>query len=137
MVLAASKRDELTITVDDMSEALTLITDIESDMQHVFSSIGVSHSAKVSNEILTLIKNHGKIDLQSLWRLCYNTTAQKDFAEGVKAAVDAGYVKVKKGDDGVQTLSYAGNVTAQTVAEGLTSPSPPPGKVPPPSDKGH
>lgn len=122
MVLAAAKRDELVIEVEDLEEALAIITDLETDMQHVFSSIGVSHAAKVSGEVLNLIKNHGKISLQSLWKLCFNTTAQKDFAEGLKAAVDAGYVKVV-GKHPEQTLVYTGNVTADDVRRSLTSPS--------------
>lgn len=120
MVIAAAQRDNLTIERSDLEEANALITDLEVDMQHVFSSIGVSQAAKVSTEILALIRNHREISLQDLWKLCFNTTAHKEFAEGVKAAVDAGYVKVFKGPivDGkaTQVLQYAG-------PRPLTSPS--------------
>jgi hypothetical protein len=113
MVIAASKRDELVITMEDLQEANVLITDLEVDMQHVFSSIGVSQSAKISSEILNLIKNHKQITVQDLWKLCFNTTAKKDFSEAVTAIADAGYVKVFRGPLGPdgkpsQILAYQG-----------------------------
>jgi hypothetical protein len=107
MVLAAAKRNELVIEAEDLMEANTLITDLEVDMQHVFSSIGVSHSARVSSELLALIRNAGSISLQKLWQLCFATMASKDFTEAVKASVEAGYVKVThSGQDRI--LNYCG-----------------------------
>lgn len=125
MVVAAAKRNDLTIEKEDLIEANAIITDLELHMQQVFSSIGVSQAAQISGEILNLIKNNKKISLQDLWKLCFNTTAQKDFAEGVKAAVDAGYVKVEKGKPG------PGNQTGQTlIYVGPTSPSLVPAETP-------
>lgn len=107
IVLAAAKRNTLIIEEEDLIEANTLITELEVDMQHVFSSIGVSQGAKISTEILALIRNNKEITLKDLWRLCFNTTAQKDFQDAVKAAVEAGYVKVTQtGSDKV--LKYIG-----------------------------
>lgn len=129
MVIAAAQRDDLVITQQDLEDANAIITDLEVDMQHVFSSIGVSQAAKISTEILALIRNHGKISVQDLWKLCFNTTAQKDFAEGVKGVVDAGYVKVYKGPvvDGktTQILAYAGPTSPSAQTPQDTSPSQP------------
>lgn len=127
MVLAAAKRDELYISAEDLSEANLLITDLEVDMQNVFSSIGVSHSAKVSSEVLALIRNSRTISLTKLWQLCFNTTAQADFRDALKAAVEAGYVKVSKTDDG-QILTYIG---PRIISPAVTrSPASPPDKDP-------
>lgn len=105
IVLAAAKRDSLVILEEDLREANTCISAIENDMQQVFSSIGVSHSASVSTEIVSLIRNHRNIKYKDLWRLCFSTMAAKDFTEAIKAAIDAGFVKVEaKGDEKI--LSY-------------------------------
>lgn len=107
IVLAAAKRNELYINSEDLREANTIITDLETDMQHVFSSIGVSQGAKVSSELLTLIQNHKSISLQNLWRLVYTTTSQREFTEAITGLVEAGFVKVTQTSIG-KTLHYTG-----------------------------
>lgn len=95
IVLAAAKRNDLIILEEDLREANTCISSIENDMQQVFSSIGVAHSAAVSTEIVSLIRNHHTIKYKDLWRLCFTTMASKDFTEAIKAAIEAGFVKVE------------------------------------------
>ncbi len=108
IVLAASRRSELVVTDSDLKEAEGHITALETDMLQVFNSIGNSPAARVTSEVLTLIRNHKTIDYRGLWKLCINTHAQKDFAESVKAAIDAGYVaKAKIAEDNWQ-LTYTG-----------------------------
>jgi len=117
MVLAAAKRDTLTVEKEDLEEALTIISDLEADMQHVFSSIGVSHGSKVSNEVLALVQNHQKIKLQDLWRLCFNNIAHKDFAEAVKAGIESGWIKLEKDPTGAQLLVYAKTISPSPLQE--------------------
>jgi hypothetical protein len=93
IILAAAKRDDLLVEEEDLREALAYVEGIEPDMMKVFSSIGVSDEAKVANEVLNLVKNHREIRYQDLWKLCFTTHSQKAFAESLKAAKDAGYVK--------------------------------------------
>lgn len=107
IVLSAAKRSTLMIEEEDLIEANTLITELEVDMQQVFSSIGVSQGAKISTEVLALIRNSGEISLKQLWQMCFATVASKDFNEAVTASVDAGYVKVT-GPKGDRTLTYVG-----------------------------
>lgn len=107
IVLAAAQRDELVILPEDLQAANTLITDLEEDMQHVFSAIGVSQGAQISSELLTLVKASRKITLKELWRLSMNTTAQKDFTEALKGLVEAGYIKVFPTAEG-KVLQYSG-----------------------------
>lgn len=107
MVLAAAKRNDLLVLEEDLVEANTCITSIEQDMQQVFSSIGVSHTAAVSTEILALIRNHGQIPYKDLWRLCFSTMAAKDFTEALKSAKEAGFLKVET-KAGEQVITYTG-----------------------------
>jgi len=93
IVLSAAQRDDLQITADDLIEACAHITDLETDMVNVFASIGVSPTAKINGELLALIRNAGSIGYRELWQECFRSIALKDFQDGIRAAVDAGYVR--------------------------------------------
>jgi len=93
MVLAASRRSHLRIEPFDLQDAERYISELETDMLQVFNSIGVSKEAKVTNEVLALIRNYRKIDVQTLWRQCIKTHKPEDFKKSILAAIEAGYVK--------------------------------------------
>jgi hypothetical protein len=108
MVLAAAQRNELVITSDDLITADEQITELEHSMIQVFSSIGVSNTAKINTEVLSLIRNSRAISYKKLWRMCFATTAQKDFVDSIKAAIDAGYVKKESTGENDYILTYLG-----------------------------
>jgi hypothetical protein len=93
IVIAAAQRDDLQITAEDLVESAAHITDLETDMVNVFSSIGVSPTAKINGELLALIRNRGSVSYRELWQECFRSMALKDFQDGIRAAVDAGYVR--------------------------------------------
>lgn len=87
MVLAASRRDKLIIEEQDLVEANDLVTAVEPDMIKVFESIGIVDEARYLAELVAFVRAHGFLTSDELWRLCMNTMPQKQFDEGVKAAV--------------------------------------------------
>jgi hypothetical protein len=93
IVLAASKRNDLRIELEDLREAEQFVTSLEGDMLKVFNSIGVAEEATKANAILTLIRSHKKIAYKKLWQLCYVTMAPDIFRDGVRSAIEAGYVR--------------------------------------------
>lgn len=104
MVLAASKRDELVITVDDLRESNLFLEDVEQDMGKVFSSVGQSNGARVSNEVLGFIRNHKEITNQNLWRLCCNNVSHTDYIDSIKGLLEAGYIRLsQKGNEKIIT----------------------------------
>ena len=56
MVLAASQRDELIITAEDLSLANTMVTDLEQDMPKVFSKIGKNQQAIQVDRFIAFVK---------------------------------------------------------------------------------
>jgi len=112
MVLAAAKRQTLSITEEDLIESLECLTGIESDMQNVFSAIGVTQSAKTTGEVLSLLRNHKQISYKELWRLCINTMAAKDFTDAIKGAAAAGYIRIEpsNGSPTDKILRYTGPI---------------------------
>ena len=94
MILAACKSDRMEITLEDLSEALELVTSVEPYMQRVFESIGVSQASRYAGEILAIVKAYKRIDRQKVWRLVFNTMSGKDFVEAIGACVSAGYIRL-------------------------------------------
>ena len=68
MILAASQRDTLIITMADLMRAETVVTSIELDLQRVFSSIGMANGAKNRSDILSHIKHRGTVATRDLYR---------------------------------------------------------------------
>ncbi|MFQ5742004.1 MAG: DUF3987 domain-containing protein [Acidobacteriota bacterium] len=94
MVLAAANRDELFITDADMESANGLVTALEEDMQLVFHSMGVGSMARSVAEMLSYVRAYGVIDHKELWRRCMPIMGTKEFAEAIKAASQAGYIRM-------------------------------------------
>ncbi len=107
LIIAASKRTELEISVEDMLEANRLMTLTEVDLCRVFESIGVMSSASINTEVLSRIKANKTMPYKDLWRMYFKILGHKEFTESIKAARDAQYVKVEM-RDGVEMITYIG-----------------------------
>ena len=90
MVFAASKRNELRITKQDLVEAEAQITFLENEMLKVFENIGVAPQARVTNNVIKLVQTHKQIDYLSLWKLCIKTMDGNQFKYAVEGGVQAG-----------------------------------------------
>ena len=108
MVMAAAQRDELVITLDDLTTAARFVTSLEDAMIHVFESIGVVDTAKTVMEMMNIVKVHGKIDQRALWDRCIRIMSLKGFQEATDAAVRAGWLQITQ--DG---SSYIYNAVAE------------------------
>lgn len=95
IVLAASKRDNLLITKEDMVESDIILTSAEHSMIRVFESVGVVDEARHIAEILQFIKAYKWVSGQELRRLCHNIMAEKDFKQAVRQAVEGGAIKLE------------------------------------------
>lgn len=104
IVLAASKREELTITVEDIEEANALLVDAESSMIKVFESVGVVDEAKHVAEIVTFVRAYGWLNSQELYKLCHNIMQEKDFKQALRLAIEGDLltVEIRTGIRGVK-----------------------------------
>jgi hypothetical protein len=109
MILAASKRNTLTIELEDLVEAEAQITALEHSMLHVFNSIGVSPEAKTTNEIVNLIKTspEGRTTYKRLFQICSHTINGRAYRESVKDAIASGII-LQKQVAGDWELTYVG-----------------------------
>jgi hypothetical protein len=85
MVLAASQRNELVITRDDLETSVALMDDIEQDMLKVFNSIGLVAGVQNMEEIRAIIKHSGGVmEYALLWRAVSRTMPLKTFTECIQ-----------------------------------------------------
>ena len=94
MVVAAAQRDDLVITLDDLTTAERVVTALESSMINVFESIGVADTARTVTDLLSIVRVHKRIDQKALWRQCIRTMSLRSFQEATDAAVRAGLLRI-------------------------------------------
>jgi len=104
MVLAASKREALVITKEDLDEADAILTDAEHSMIRVFESVGVVDEAKHLAELMQFCRAYKWITSQDLYRLCHNIMSERDFKQALRLAIEGDLLEVtlQGGKRGVQ-----------------------------------
>lgn len=104
MILAASKRDQMRIEVEDLDEADKILEDAEHSMIKVFESVGVVDEAKHIAELVQFVRAYGWITSKDLYRLCYNVMKEKEFLQALRLSVsgDLLVVELRNGIKGVR-----------------------------------
>ena len=92
MILAASQRNELIITLDDIVAANRFVSSLETDMHKMFETIGANDAARQTTDILQHVRSSGSISFRDLWRLFMPFMAYRDFDAAVKSLVAAGHI---------------------------------------------
>lgn len=100
MVLAASKRDTLTIEKGDLTDAEVILTDSEQSMIKVFESVGLVDEARHVKEIVSLIKGYRFLPVMELRHLTRNTISDKDFKAAIRVAVEQQILSIMRDDKG-------------------------------------
>ena len=93
MVISASQRDERSISAEDLQVAEHYVSSLENNMQVVFNSIGVSSGAQATNEILSQIRNVGKVQYRHLWQATMRNIDGKVFKDTITHALEAGILR--------------------------------------------
>lgn len=92
MVLSAAQRSTLRITLGDLQEANTIVTSLEADMPKVFEKVGTSVEARGQAQLVSLVRSHGKIELNDLFKQMFRILSYEDFTSAKTSAVMAGHV---------------------------------------------
>lgn len=97
IVIAASQRNELTITLEDLQTANKGITLIEKDMLRVFDSIGAtSQSQHVITMVKLLMVHGGHMDELELWKNMEKQLTRDEFEKATEAAIRSGYISLAR-----------------------------------------
>jgi hypothetical protein len=89
MILSVARRDDLTITETELSHAENVLTSLESDLPRIFSNIGDSREAKVTQFVLQQLGRYSPIKRSELWRRLYTNMSLQDFDTALSSLIQA------------------------------------------------
>jgi Protein of unknown function (DUF3987) len=101
MVIAASQRDDLVISVEDLALANTMLTSTEKDINKVFARIGKSEESLHAEQFIQLVQKRGAVSYTEAYATIHAYFPNfKDFEGIVAGAIRAGFVTMQqKGND--------------------------------------
>lgn len=106
MVISASRNDSLRITLEDMHDALGMLTDLEADMPKVFAKIGRSEESIQTEKLITFVHRKGQAPYFLAYQHVHSAFPRfQDFQAVVNGAVRAGYMIEKHGPTGVTLVA--------------------------------
>lgn len=108
MVLAASSSSDLIITPDHLETADIMVTDLEPDMQFVFSKIGKSDAAFYAERLINFVHKAGKVPYHEAYRHVHQYfPSMRDFEDVLAGCVRAGYLQMMQ--QGSTMMLHAGD----------------------------
>ena len=97
MVLAAATKDELVLSVEDLTAANTMVSDLELDMPQVFSRIGKSEQALQAERLINYVRGKGAIPYEEAYRFLHaHFPSEKDMEGVVAGAMKAGLLTLQE-----------------------------------------
>lgn len=105
MVLSAAQSDSMVITEEHLFTANSMITDLEPDMQFVFSKIGRSDASIHAERLVSFVQAKGEIGFQEAYRYVHSHfSSMRDFEDVLSGLVRAGFLRMTS-KNGMPTLS--------------------------------
>jgi hypothetical protein len=101
IILSAAKGDSLVIQREELEAAAEIVTGLEASMTEVFDFIGVEGPAKHSTEVLALVKTHGRIKQQELFRYCFRFMSYQEFEAALIACVNSKQIELRSEENSV------------------------------------
>ena len=95
MILAAATSDQLILTPEHLAVADQMITDLEPDMQFVFSKIGKSDSALYAERLIAYVHSKQKVPFHEAYRYVHSYfPSMRDFEDVLAGCLKAGYIRL-------------------------------------------
>lgn len=95
MVLAASQRDELVLTLDDLRLADLMLAGTETDLVKVFSRIGKTEASIQADRLVAYIHKRGECSYEDAYRMIYaHFPDARDFEGILSGAVRSGMIEL-------------------------------------------
>lgn len=107
LVLTAAAGDSNIIQRAELEAAHSLVSELEKDMPKVFDLIGVQGGAKFTADLVSVVKVHGRIKQNDLFRICCKQMSWKEFTEAATAAQNSQQVSCIQ-EHGAIVFSYQG-----------------------------
>jgi hypothetical protein len=105
MILSAAQNDSLLITPEHLMTANQMITDLEPDMQFVFSKIGRSDASIHAERLVAFVEARGEVGYQEAYRYVHSHFSSfRDFEDVLSGLVRSGFILMTS-KNGMPTLS--------------------------------
>lgn len=106
IIIAASQRDELLITKEDLETSAIMVTDLEAEMTNVFKKIGMGEAATSADRLVSYMKLRKQCPYVEAYRFIHaQFPSLKDFEDILRGLIQAGYITLMQ-PGGVPTLVY-------------------------------
>lgn len=104
MILSASQGDSMLIEPEHLQTAHSMITDLEPDMQFVFSKIGRTDASLHAERLVSFVQARGEVGYQEAYRYVHSHfSSMRDFEDVLSGIVRAGFLKMGS-KNGMPTL---------------------------------
>lgn len=108
IVLAAASSDTLEITDEHLAVADQMVTDLEPDMQFVFSKIGRSDTSLYAERLVSFIHMRGKVEAAEAYRYVHPFfPSMRDYEDVLAGCLRAGYILLKQSEKGPMLIAGA------------------------------
>lgn len=105
MVLAASVRDDMEITMDDLAVAAKMVTDLESDMPAVFGKIGRSDVSLQTDRLIQYVKTNSPVKYVDVYKFMHPYfPSNRDWEDVMQGCVKSGQFQVEQRPGGIYLL---------------------------------
>lgn len=92
MIIAASRRNELIIDLEDIQLADYMVTGNETNLKAAFDIIGISDNGRNELEVIAVLRVMREASIQELWKQTSRYMDRKSFDEAVKSLVLSGLI---------------------------------------------
>lgn len=125
MVLAAATSDNLVIEVEHLQIADTMISDLEGDMQFVFSKIGKSEAALHTERLIWFVQQKKSVIFHEAYRYVHAYfPSMRDFDDIVAGCVRAGFMKLENSGGAVRLVATGELAVDKTAGNGANRDNP-------------
>ena len=99
MILSASESDSRKLTMRNLEASAAIVTSLEDHMTKVFDRIGRTDDTRKAGDLITIVRNYGKIEMQPLYSMLFRTMSFDDFSTALKSSIQAGLVTQQQHGD--------------------------------------
>lgn len=108
MILAASASDSMLITREHLETSATMLTDLEPDMQKVFSRIGKTDVSNNVDRVIAVIKSQKEVALHTLYRAVHTLfPSNRDFEDVIAGLTKAGIIGMRQAGNAIMLFYKA------------------------------
>lgn len=110
IVLAASNRDDMCVTAEDLALANQMVSELEKDMPKVFAKIGRTEESIQAERFIKFVQMKGSIPYESAYQYIHSHfPGFKNFEDILKGAIQAGHLRLDPQADGMN-IAAVGSV---------------------------